>query len=131
MLVSSGSIVEMPYQGEIHRAIRLVVDTGIHHKGWTREQAIAYSLENEPISEANAIQEIERYIANPGQALSYKIGELKILEIRQGAEKALGKSFDIRTFHDEVLKDGSMPLQIFEAKMNAWIRSQLAGGKKR
>ena len=117
-----------PYQrlgqlyGEIHRAVRLVVDVGIHHKGWTREQAIKYSLDTEPISEANAIQEIERYIAIPGQALSYKIGELKIIEMRRKAEKALGKKFDVRAFHDEVLKDGALPLQIFEAKMDAWIR---------
>ncbi|WP_207496973.1 DUF885 domain-containing protein [Aridibaculum aurantiacum] len=116
-----------PYQrlgqlyGEIHRAIRLVVDAGIHYKGWTREQAIQYSLDNEPITEANAIQEIERYIVMPGQALSYKIGELKILEMRQKAEKELGNKFDVRAFHDEVLKDGAMPLQIFEAKMNSWI----------
>lgn len=119
-----------PYQrlgqlyGEIHRAIRLVVDAGIHHKGWTREQAIQYSLDNEPITEANAIQEIERYIVMPGQALSYKIGELKILEMRRKAEKELGKKFDVRAFHDEVLNDGAMPLQIFEAKMNSWIQRQ-------
>lgn len=118
------------YQGEMHRAIRLVVDTGMHHKGWTREQAIAYSMENEPTTEATTIQEVERYISMPGQAVSYKIGQLKILEIRQKAEKALGKQFDVRAFHDEVLKDGAMPLQIFEAKMNTWINSQLATGKK-
>lgn len=121
-----------PYQrlgqlyGEIHRAIRLVVDAGIHHKGWTREQAIQYSLDNEPITEANAIQEIERYIVMPGQALSYKIGELKILEMRRKAEKELGKKFDVRAFHDQVLNDGAMPLQIFEAKMNGWIQRQSA-----
>ena len=121
-----------PYQrlgqlyGEIHRAIRLVVDAGIHHKGWTREKAIKYSLDNEPITEANAIQEIERYIANPGQALSYKIGELKIIEMRRKAEKTLGKLFNVRSFHDEVLKDGAMPLQIFETKMNSWIQKQRA-----
>lgn len=120
-----------PYQklgqlyGEIHRAIRLVVDVGIHYKGWTREQAIQYSLDNEPISEASAIQEIERYIVMPGQALSYKIGELRIMEIRRKAEKALGNKFDVRAFHDEVLKDGAMPLQIFEAKLNAWIQEQV------
>ena len=119
-----------PYQklgqlyGEIHRAIRLEVDAGMHHKGWTREQAISYSLANEPITEANAIQEIERYIANPGQALSYKIGELKIMEMRRLAEKRLGKNFDVRAFHDEVLKDGAMPLQIFEEKIEAWIKRQ-------
>jgi uncharacterized protein (DUF885 family) len=125
-----------PYQrlgqlyGEIHRAIRLVVDAGLHHKGWTREEAIKYSLDNEPITEANAIQEIERYIAMPGQALSYKIGELKIMEMRRKAEKALGKRFDVRAFHDEVLKDGAMPLQIFEEKMNSWIQGQLTGNTK-
>lgn len=112
------------YYGEIHRAIRLVVDTGIHHKGWTREQAIQYSLDNEPITEANAIQEIERYIAMPGQALSYKVGELKIMAMRQKAEKALGNRFDIRAFHDQVLKDGAMPLAIFEAKLDSWIKNQ-------
>ena len=118
------------YQGEIHRAIRLVVDTGIHHKGWTREQAIQYSLANEPIGEAEAIQEIERYIAMPGQAVSYKIGELKIMAIRQKAEKALGNRFDIRAFHDQVLKDGPMPLAIFETKMDSWIKSQQAIARK-
>jgi uncharacterized protein (DUF885 family) len=108
-------------QGEIHRAIRLVVDAGIHSKGWTREQAIKYSLDNEPISEQNAVQEIERYIVMPAQALSYKMGELKILELRRKAEKKLGSRFDIRAFHDEVLKDGAMPLLIFEEKMNRWM----------
>ena len=120
-----------PYQklgqlyGEIHRAIRLVVDAGIHHKGWTREQAINYSLDNEPISEQDAIQEIERYIVYSGQALSYKIGELKIMEMRRKAEKTLGTRFDIRAFHDEVLKDGGMPLQIFEVKMDNWLKQQI------
>ncbi len=112
------------YQGEIHRAIRLVVDTGIHQKGWTREQAIQYSLANEPIGEAEAIQEVERYIAWQGQAVSYKVGELKIMAIRQKAEKALGNRFDIRAFHDQVLKDGAMPLAIFESKLDSWIKSQ-------
>jgi uncharacterized protein (DUF885 family) len=118
------------YQGEMHRAIRLVVDSGMHHKGWTRAQAIQYSLDNEPTTEATAIQEVERYIAMPGQALSYKVGELKIMDIRRKAEKALGNRFDVRAFHDQVLKDGAMPLAIFEAKLDAWIRSQLASGKK-
>jgi uncharacterized protein (DUF885 family) len=125
-----------PYQrlgqfyGEIHRAIRLVVDAGIHHKGWTREQAIQYSLDNEPITEANAIQEIERYIVMPGQALSYKIGELKIMEMRRKAEQALGNKFNVRAFHDEVLKDGAMPLQIFQAKMNTWIQRHKGAGNQ-
>ena len=123
-----------PYQrmgqfyGEIHRAVRLVVDVGMHHKGWTREQAIKYSLDTEPIPEATAIQEIERYIAMPGQALSYKIGELKIMEMRRKAEKVIGRKFDVKAFHDEVLKDGAMPLQIFESKLNSWIQD-MGGGK--
>lgn len=109
---------------EMHRAIRLVVDVGIHTKGWTREQAIAYSLENEAQSEAEITAEIERYMAIPGQALAYKIGQLKILEIRKRAEEKLGEKFDIKRFHDEVLKDGCLPLDIFEAKMNRWIEKQ-------
>ncbi len=117
-------------QGEMHRAVRLVVDAGIHSKGWTREQAIQYSLDNEPITEANAIQEIERYISMPGQALSYKLGELKILEMRKKAESAMGKKFDVRDFHDQVLKDGAMPLIIFESKMNQWIVPEKMGTKK-
>jgi uncharacterized protein (DUF885 family) len=109
---------------EMHRAIRLVVDVGIHTKGWTREQAIAYSLENEAESEADITAEIERYMAIPGQALAYKIGQLKILEIRKRAEEKLGNKFDIKSFHDEVLKDGCLPLDIFEVKMNRWIEKQ-------
>ncbi len=117
-------------QGEMHRAVRLVVDAGIHSKGWTREQAIQYSLDNEPISEANAIQEIERYISMPGQALSYKLGELKILEMRKKAEQAMGKKFEARDFHDQVLKDGAMPLIIFESKMNQWLAPEKVSTKK-
>lgn len=112
-------------QGEIHRAIRLVVDAGMHSKGWTRQQAVDYSLANEPLTKEAVISEIERYISMPGQALSYKIGELKIKEMRAKAEKGLGKNFDVRAFHYEVLKDGAMPLQIFEMKMNKWIEAQL------
>jgi uncharacterized protein (DUF885 family) len=121
-----------PYQylgrlgADMHRALRLVLDVGIHHKGWTREQAIAFSLENEPTSEQRVIAEVERYIANPGQALSYKIGELKLLEIRANAEKALGDKFDIRAFHDQILQDGAMPLSILESKMNEWVRQERA-----
>ena len=116
-----------PYQyfgmlsAEMHRAIRLVVDTGIHNKGWTREQAILYSLENEAESEANIISEIERYMANPGQALSYKIGQLKIRELRAKSENELGDNFDIRQFHNQVLETGCVPLAILEDKINNWI----------
>lgn len=116
-----------PYQylgmlnDEIHRAIRLVVDTGIHSKGWTREQAIQYSLDNEAESEASITSEVERYMAIPGQALSYKIGQLKIIELRHKAEKDLGTTFDIRKFHAKVLESGVMPLALLEKKINDWI----------
>jgi uncharacterized protein (DUF885 family) len=106
---------------EIHRAIRLVVDTGMHSKGWTREQAIQYSLDNEARSEASIIAEIERYMAWPGQALSYKIGQLKILELRQKAQDKMGAKFDIKVFHQKVLESGVMPLALLEKKINNWI----------
>ena len=116
-----------PYQyfgmlgAEMHRAVRLVVDTGLHSKDWTREQAIQYSLDNEAESEASIISEIERYMANPGQALSYKIGQLKIRELRAKAENELGDKFDIRQFHNQVLKTGCVPLALLEDKINNWI----------
>lgn len=110
---------------EMHRAIRLVVDTGIHGKGWTREQAIQYSLDHEAESEASIISEIERYMATPGQALSYKIGELKIRELRTRAEKALGEKFSIKEYHNQVLNSGSLPLVLLEQKIDKWIKSQL------
>ncbi len=109
---------------EIWRAVRLVIDTGVHAKGWTREQSIAYFIANVPQGEGVAIQEVERYIAIPGQALSYKIGEIKIRELRTRAEKALGKKFDIREFHDEILTHGSVPLSVLEAAVNRWIAAK-------
>ncbi|WP_343226337.1 DUF885 domain-containing protein [Marilutibacter chinensis] len=111
-------------QNELWRAIRLVVDTGLHSKGWTREQVIDYMLENSAESETQATAEAERYMAIPGQALAYKIGELKIKELRARAEKALGDGFDVRAFHAEVLKDGSVPLDVLEAKIDRWIAAQ-------
>lgn len=117
-----------PYQlfgmlgAEMHRAVRLVVDTGLHSKGWTREQAIQYSLDNEAESESSIISEIERYMANPGQALSYKIGQLKIRELRKKAETALGENFDIREFHNQVLETGCVPLALLEDKIDNWIK---------
>jgi len=113
-------------QNELWRAIRLVVDTGLHSKDWTREQVIAYMLENSATSETPAISETERYMAIPGQALAYKIGELKIQELKQRAKTALGERFDIREFHAEVLKDGSVPLDVLEAKIDRWIASKRA-----
>lgn len=113
-------------QNELWRAIRLVVDTGLHSKGWSREQVIKYMLDNSAESETQATAEAERYIAWPGQALAYKIGELKIKELRARAEKALGPKFDIREFHAEVLKDGAVPLEILERKIDRWIASRKA-----
>lgn len=119
-----------PYQymgalgDEIHRAIRLVVDVAIHTKGWSREKAIKYMMDNEPIAEQGATAEIERYMAIPGQALSYKIGALKIRELRTKYEKQLGTKFNLANFHDEFLKDGCMPLDVIERKMDAWAAKQ-------
>ncbi len=111
-------------QGELWRAVRLVVDTGLHSKGWTRQQVLDYMFANSSVSEPDAIAEAERYIAWPGQALAYKTGELKIKELRAKAEKELGDKFDIREFHAEVLKDGAVPLGILEEKIDRWIASK-------
>ena len=130
--VKNSASISYPYQyfgmltQEMHRAIRLVVDTGMHAKGWSREQAIKFSMENEGLSEARITAEVERYMAIPGQALAYKIGQLRILEMRHKAEQTLGRKFDIRAFHDEILKDGVLPLDVLELKMNEWIASQPA-----
>ncbi|QMU31234.1 DUF885 domain-containing protein [Adhaeribacter radiodurans] len=119
-----------PYQyfgrlsNEMHRAIRLVVDAGLHSKGWTREQAIQFSKENEASDEQGIIAEIERYMAIPGQALSYKTGELKIRELRNRYQQQLGSKFKLSDFHDEILRDGVMPLAVLETKMNAWAADQ-------
>ncbi len=110
-------------QNELWRAIRLVVDTGLHEKGWSRQQVIDYMLKNSAQSETQAVSEAERYMAIPGQALAYKIGELKIKQLRARAEKSLGEKFDIRAFHREVLKDGAVPLDVLEGKIDRWIAS--------
>ena len=109
---------------ELFRAVRLVVDVGLHRKNWSREHALKFMMDNTGASESGASLEIDRYIAWPAQALSYKIGQLKISAIRSKAEKALGARFDIRAFHNELLKDGAMQLDLLEVKMNAWIESQ-------
>ncbi len=109
---------------EIWRAVRLVIDTGVHARGWTREQSIAYFLENVPQGPIVATQEVERYIGVPGQALSYKIGELKIRELRARAETALGKDFKLREFHDEILAHGSVPLSVLEAAVDRWLEAK-------
>lgn len=109
---------------EVFRARRLLVDVGLHAKGWTRDRAIECLLEIPGFREADAVLEVDRYIGWPGQALSYKCGQLKISAIRSQAEKALGTKFDLRAFHDELLKDGSLPLDVLEAKMDRWIAAQ-------
>lgn len=119
-----------PYQyygrlsDEMLRAMRLVVDTGLHTRGWTREQAIKYMLDNSSLAATDVEAEVERYIAIPGQALGYKIGQIRISEIRAKAERALGDKFDIREFHSQVLRDGSLPLGVLEAKIDRWIRTK-------
>jgi uncharacterized protein (DUF885 family) len=110
---------------EIWRAARLVLDTGLHSKGWTREQAIDYLTSNTAIGPTDAVAEVERYIAIPGQALSYKIGELKFKELKARSQKALGSRFDIKEFHRQVLIDGSLPLDVLDAKIDRWIASQV------
>lgn len=117
-----------PYQwygrlnDEMLRAMRLVVDTGLHTQGWSREQAIRYMLDNSSMAESDVVAEVERYIAVPGQALGYKIGQLRISALRARAEAALGPRFDVRAFHGVVLRDGALPLPVLEAKVEGWIR---------
>ncbi|MDB2385971.1 DUF885 domain-containing protein [Shewanella sp.] len=123
-------LFEDPYQyfgklsDEMLRAMRLVVDTGLHAKGWSREQAIQYMMDNSPMAESDIIAEVERYMAIPGQALSYKVGQLKILSLRAQAEEALGDRFDLKAFHDQILTSGSLPMEVMELKVNEWIASQ-------
>ena len=108
---------------ERFRAVRLVVDTGIHAKGWTRDQARSYFQQNAP---SQSLAEVDRYIARPGQALAYKIGELKIQELRRRAEQALGARFDIRAFHDAVLRNGALPLDMLEEQVTTYIKDAQA-----
>jgi uncharacterized protein (DUF885 family) len=121
-----------PYQyfgklnAELWRAIRLVVDTGIHHYGWTREEVLEYMYANSAVAEARAVSEAERFMAIPGQALAYKIGQLKIQELRERAEAALGDEFDIREFHAQVLEAGELPLSVLDARIDRWIENQEA-----
>jgi uncharacterized protein (DUF885 family) len=113
---------------EMWRAIRLVVDTGLHAKGWSRQQAIDYFTENAGKSEHDIVVEVDRYIVWPGQALAYKIGELKIKELRAHAEQELGETFDLRAFHDLVLAEGSIPLHLLEARVHSWVAMQTPDG---
>jgi uncharacterized protein (DUF885 family) len=106
------------------RAMRLVVDTGLHAKGWTREQAIQYMLDNSTLAESDVVSEVERYIAWPGQALGYKVGDLALQALRRKAEATLGPKFDVRDFHREVLSDGAVPLDVLKAKIDRWIEAR-------
>jgi uncharacterized protein (DUF885 family) len=108
------------------RACRLVVDTGMHYLGWTRQQAIDFMATNTALTIHNITTEVDRYISWPGQALAYKIGELKIRELRSMAEEELGPKFDVREFHDVVLGSGAVPLDVLEMNVSVWIRSQKA-----
>jgi uncharacterized protein (DUF885 family) len=114
---------------DIWRAVRLVVDTGVHSQHWTRDQMVDYFRAHTGIDETNIQSEVDRYIAWPGQALGYKIGQLKILELRDRAQKALGPRFDLRAFHDQLLDAGALPLDLLEARMDTWIKAQ-AGAQK-
>jgi uncharacterized protein (DUF885 family) len=108
---------------EMWRAVRLVVDTGLHHKKWTRQQAIDFFKANAAKTELDIVNEIDRYIADPGQALAYKIGELRIKELRREASTALGDRFDLRAFHDAVLGNGAIPLDVLSANVRRWIET--------
>jgi uncharacterized protein (DUF885 family) len=112
------------YDDEMLRAMRLVVDTGLHAKGWTRDQGIQYFLDNSSQSKTDSTSEIERYIAIPGQALAYKIGQIKIRELRTRSEAELGSKFDIRDFHEQILGSGALPLSVLEAKIDDWIKAK-------
>jgi uncharacterized protein (DUF885 family) len=112
---------------ELLRAVRLVVDTGMHAQGWSRERAIAYTVDTLGYSEAEARNQIERYMATPAQALAYKVGALKILELRERARQSLGTRFTYSHFHDVVVGDGTLPLPILEARVNAWIAKEKSG----
>jgi len=109
---------------ELWRAIRLVLDTGMHARGWTREAAIEYALKNSSVGETRAVSEVERFLAIPSQALAYKIGQLKITEVRRRAEQKLGSRFDVKAFHRTVLESGSLPLEILENRIDQWIANQ-------
>jgi uncharacterized protein (DUF885 family) len=119
-----------PYQRQGHlddemlRAMRLVVDTGLHSKGWTRDKAIKYMLDNSSMGKTDATAEVERYIAIPSQAVAYKIGALTIQRLKKKSQKELGKKFDVREFHDQILNTGALPLAVLDKKINDWIASQ-------
>jgi uncharacterized protein (DUF885 family) len=109
--------------------VRLVVDTGLHSEGWSRDQVVEFFRKYQPVDEPTIQAETDRYIAWPAQALSYKLGQLKFRELRERAKKELGPKFDIRSFHDEMLNGGVLPLDLLDARTNSWIKDQKAGIK--
>ncbi|MFC5865492.1 DUF885 domain-containing protein [Acidicapsa dinghuensis] len=111
-------------RSELFRAVRLVVDTGIHDMGWSRDQVVQYMRDSHAVDEPTIQAETDRYIAGPGQACSYKLGQLKILELRQRAKEQLGTKFDLKAFHDEILSGGALPLDVLDARINRWIKAQ-------
>jgi uncharacterized protein (DUF885 family) len=121
-----------PYQwygrlaDELLRALRLVVDTGLHSKGWSREQAIQYMKDNSSMAESDIIAEVERYIVLPGQALGYKLGQFALRDLRTEAERELGDLFDVKAFHRQVLIDGALPLEVLKTKVREWIVEEKA-----
>jgi uncharacterized protein (DUF885 family) len=117
-------------EADMWRAIRLVVDTGVHSQHWTRQQMVDYFHEHSSIDEATVQSEVDRYIAWPGQALGYKMGQLKLLELREKAKTALGPKFDLRAFHDEVLDSGALPLDVLEQRVDSWIQKEKTGAAK-
>jgi uncharacterized protein (DUF885 family) len=117
-------------EGDMERAIRLVVDTGVHSKNWTRDQMVDYFHDHSAIAEPEVQSEVDRYVAWPAQALAYKIGQLKILELRDRAKKALGDKFDLRAFHDQVLDSGALPLDVLSDRIDEWIAGQRTAGSK-
>ncbi|MGA2084516.1 MAG: DUF885 domain-containing protein, partial [Terracidiphilus sp.] len=117
-------------EADIWRAIRLVVDTGVHSRHWSREQMVQYFHDHSAIDETSVQSEVDRYIAWPAQALAYKIGQLKILELRDNAKKALGGNFDIRAFHDQVLDSGALPLDVLSGRIDSWIAQQKAANPR-
>ena len=114
-------------RSELFRAVRLVVDTGIHDMGWSRDQVVEYMRNSHAVDEPTIQAETDRYISGPGQACSYKIGQLKIRELRERAKQQLGAKFDLKTFHDEILSGGALPLDVLDARINRWIKAQLSG----
>ena len=118
-------------RSELFRAVRLVVDTGIHDLNWTRDQVVEYMRNSHSIDEPTIQAETDRYISTPAQALSYKLGQLKIRELRAKATRELGPNFDIRTFHDEILSGGNLPLDVLDARTTRWITGQLPASAAR